>query len=195
MQKKIKQLSIFFLILLVFGCSFLPKPAEKEILLWDNINKFRNFHLEGIASINYKQFVFRKTLVMDNSENMFSALLLGGGITGMGAAPFAKIEITDEVKIEIMGQKQKAPFTIEKFSELIDWKKLKKHSSEICKTGEYKIKNTIIYWSEQMQITKIENPEIICELNYDLNGNLDNLEISLKKEKVLEIAVDKIIYR
>ena len=192
MRKKILVILNLSLLLIIFsGCSFLPQPSNKTELLINNVKIYSNFKLEGVANINYKQFVFRKMIFMERDEKQISLNLLDSGVLGMNPTPFASVKIDSIITATLFGKTEKLPFSNQKISEYLSTDFILENSKEISKNLEYKRDNICLKWNEKMQIIQISSPKIMIQMEYDFVGNPEKNYIYYQDELVMEIMIDK----
>lgn len=195
MPKNIKHsLNFALILLLIAGCSLIPSPDERAELLQQNISKYQNFQLSGIAEINYNNFRIRQNLVVTNSPQKFSALLVEGGIFGMQAAPLASLQIGSKTELKIMGKEEKLPFSSSDFKQIFSSDLLKKQSSTICSELKLSLNGLDLFWNESMQIEQIRGEKFRVELGYDYQQELANIKFWYERELVLDVTVDEIIF-
>jgi hypothetical protein len=187
-------ISLALILLLIAGCSFLPSPNERAELLQQNISKYQNFQLSGIAEINYKNFRIRQNLLVSNSPQKFSAVLVEGGVFGMKAAPLASLQIGTKTELKFMGREEKLPFKAADFREIFSPDLLKKHSSVICSELKLSLNELDLFWNESMQIEQIRGEQFRVDLGYDYQQELANIKFWYKTELVLDITVDEITF-
>ncbi|MFO7896919.1 MAG: hypothetical protein R6U84_08305 [Candidatus Cloacimonadales bacterium] len=187
-------ISSCLILLVLAGCSLFPPPRQRAELLRENINKYQNFTLSGIAEINYKNFTFRKNLQLKNTPEKFSASLVEGGVFGMKAAPLASLEIGQEVEFQFMGKTQAVPLTSSDLQQIFSPDLLDKYSSTICSELQLSLDNLEIFWNEAMQIEEIVTPKFRVRLEYDLNQDLQYIKLWQQQDLVLKVSVDEIKY-
>ena len=192
MHRKVLIILNFSLLLLLFsGCSFLPKQSDKTELLIENFAKYQNFKLEGVASINYKQFVFRKMIFMERDEKIISINMLDSGVMGMNPAPFASVNIDSVITVSMFGKTETLPFSNQRITAYLTTTFILENAKSISENLEYKRDNICINWNDKMQITQINSQKIIVKMEYDINGNPAKINIYYQNKLVIEITIDK----
>jgi len=192
---RIQLVSLLAIFALFAGCALVPSTKSQVVLLEENISKFNNFEMSGVISINYQQFVIRKQIHINKDASSFSAIIVEGGIFGMQAEPFFSLEITDIGKWSFAGEIHKSPISIQVLNSYTDLTFIRKHQKEILKDRKLILKDTTITWNELMQISSISKEDFRGEIVYDLNGNIDKINIFRAGELASEILIDEVKYK
>ena len=146
-----KKLIIITIISLLFVISCSINKFNKEELFYQNIEKWHNFTLKGIITINYKQFQFIKNIKILKNRDIMKIFLYDSGILGLKNKSLLKIEIGN--KSEIKGQflpVELPNISIKKIDELID--SIKYEKNKIILSKSYFNKNITILFTDKFEI-------------------------------------------
>jgi len=201
---KFKFTTLFILAILFFGCAVNAgfSIRQKEKMLQNNLRKWENYRLDGIVEMNYKQFSFRKNIVVRKNITAFRFDIFDSGIMGLHPTPFISAYIDSIIVLRLPNQKEtlKMEFSDEKketafFNFLKNYKAIFARKEQILKSGKAEIDGSVFYFSPEMEIVKIITADFTINFVYDNSQNPLRITLFSEKKKIAEIQIDKISYQ
>ncbi len=170
--------ALILILILLSNCSFVGIDNDAKIIkLFKEIKLWQNFRLDGIVKITDQNFNLIKNITITKDPQQLKMILYDTGIFGMSPSPFARINITDSIFIDIPSLDD--PLMYVQLEELIS-------GLEILKTGFF----------DQEELIKNRN-RIVSHLYYEneeqrleFNKNLQLVSITLKK-KPIELKIKR----
>jgi len=147
---------------LISGCAiFRPVDADKEELLISHLNSWKDFEIDGIVELNYRQLRFRKNILLKMSRDLLDVMIYDGGFFGLRPKPFATFKIDTSLVIdapdnitELIDEQIDTDISINDFHKGLDL--LHRNRNKIIRTGSYDFDSTRLKFNDRMQINKIE---------------------------------------
>jgi hypothetical protein len=204
MSKRI--LSYYILILLfltVSSCSYISHIShnEKEIMLQNNLNKWKTFRLDGIIEVNHKVFSFRKNLVLKKTDNRFRLDVFDSGVLGLSPAPFLSAYYDSLLILRLPGNSDLVETATEKLQEDFPYLKyflntdiLLEHKAIILEKNQLQLNDITLYFSENMEIIKIEHVEKNQSLQIEYDNDPVEIIFFSKDKPIVDIIIDKITF-
>jgi hypothetical protein len=204
MKNFLKNSSILLILaLLISSCALIPRPkkAEKEKLLIENLQRWNEFQLEGIIEANYNSFSFRKNIMIRKNNDAIRLDVFDSGFMGLNPTPFLSIYLDSTlvlrlpfskefVSAEEAGIKDFDSVTILSELDNLLLEKNKIISKKKLEFPEYKI-----YFSDNMQIEKIELINKPITLMFSYIDDLDQISVLNDEKQVANIQIDRIEYK
>ena len=171
-------------------------------MLQNNLKKWENFRLDGIVELIYKQFSFRKNIVVRKNSAAFRFDIFDAGIMGLHPTPFISAYIDSFVVLRLPNQK--TPLKME-FSDqnkevaflnfLKSYETIFACRKEILQNGKAAFGNSVFYFSPEMEIVKIVSADFTVNFVYDNSQNPLRITLFSENKKIAEIQIDKISYK
>ncbi len=191
---------LFFLLFLISSCAFLLKPTEndKEKLLITHLNYWENIRIDGIIEANYKNFIFRKNIAIKKNKKAFRIDIYDSGIFGMQPTPFFSVYYDSILTIrtpdqnidqfDLQDNEKKYLSILFNLSELLVIK------DEIIKQQKLNYKDTAIFFSDDMKISKISSSKDSTMVIFNYLNDLDSIKFQKVDEELFNIQIDKITH-
>jgi hypothetical protein len=199
---KIKHLFIV-LVILTQSCALLRQPDydEKLLILEHNLKKWEHFTMEGLASLNYEQYSFRKNFVLRKNGNTLRFDVFDSGFFGLQPRMFVSAYLNEEgVEYRLITDDEINSFAYdENFPKLIsflDPLRLLNKSDEIIKKQKLELDGVSIYFTNAMTIEKIVSHQSEHEVrfSYDHNNDAQNITLLAGRKEITALMIDKIDY-
>lgn len=192
-------------IILFSACSVnrLSEDIDRKNLT-EEINRWRNFRLDGIIKINYHNLSFIQNVTVIRDSSQFKLLVYKNGIFGASPKPLARIEYKDSLLVEIPYVPKRKINELEKSfigSRIFEGdyliNDLLSSLPQISESHLYSDENIQLLFTDEMQISSILADDGRFELNISHNssGNPDKLDFFYEKDLVASIEIDKFISR
>jgi len=192
------------LFLLLFGCAIIQKPdfAQKEKLLSTHLKEWKNIQIEGIIELNYRGFSFRKNIVIKKTGDLGRIDIFDSGVFGLKPNPFISAYFDSTLFVRLPEQPKFVGINnsslerelpnlsfIRIFDELVSNKK------KILIEKEYRNKDFIFYFSDEMKLKKIELTRENFYVLFDYLKELSKISIFKNSKEIANIQIDKITYK
>ena len=172
-------------------------------LLAFNNNKEREYFVDyELIEMNYKQFSFRKNIVVRKNSAAFRFDIFDSGIMGLRPTPFISAYIDSIVVLRLPNQKEtlKMAFSDKNketgfFDFLKNYKAIFDRKEQILQNEKAEIGGSVFYFSPKMEITKIVSADFTVNFVYDNSQNPLRITLFSEKKKIAEIQIDKISYQ
>jgi hypothetical protein len=200
-KTKLHKLSISVLIIFIIsGCAVsthLP-TSQKEQLLQQHLQNWNAFRADGIVTLNYQNFAFRKNINIQKSANQIKITIYDSGIFGMKPQPFLKVKIDSLIQIESITSDQPEIIPSNKvpaIEYLLNPFQLLKSKKDILQK-QFLILNeqTRITFSDDMEISIIEGSDKNFIISFVYENDLSEIEVIKDNEELVKIEIDKITY-
>ena len=193
-----------FLLLLLFGCATIPKTdfAQKEKLLSAHLKEWENIRIDGIIELNYRSFSFRKNIVIKKTGDRGRIDIFDSGVFGLKPNPFISAYFDSTLFVRLPEQPKFVGINnsslerelpnlsfIRIFDELVSNKK------KILIEKEYRNKDFIFYFSDEMKLEKIELTQENFYVLFDYLKELSKISIFKNSKEIANIQIDKITYK
>ena len=183
---------ILFLLfyLLVVSCSILPQLSrnEKELLLKRNLSEWNEIRLDGVITLNFEQYTFRKDFVIKKNNLSARIDVIDKPFFSAYLDSLLYFRLPNQTNIQVQ-EINSSNFI--NFSELINYK------DQIIRN--YKIEKDDIkyYFSKSFQITQISNysKQFSVFFIYDHLDKLTEILIQIKNKQVAHLEIDKLSYK
>ena len=200
-----KVLIIIISCMLLVSCATAPKPGsdkEKMLLLNQELERWQNFKLTGLADIQYQSFSIRRPCVIALSDGKFRFDILDSGFLGMGSGVFMsafadhdgiQYRMPGTSKIELLKTDTETEailnFLTQKWADI-----LAEVKDAIIETNRAEIFGITLSFSDRMRLVQVASKEENIRVNfvYDSRENLTEINISAPIIRKLLIQVDKI---
>lgn len=198
---KSKKANILICIFFVFltGCAIFLKPdkEQKEKLLLEHLNSWKNFRIEGIIEVSYKSFAFRKSIILQKNKNIIRTDIFDSGITGLRPTPFFSAYF-DSVLVIRFPEQNKLINSKDLDSKNItailnNLQNIYYQKDEIIKNQFLKFKDFNVCFSDKMEISKISLQNEKIDINFKYDNDLNFISIEKDKKDVANIQIDKIM--
>ncbi|MDO9577615.1 MAG: hypothetical protein Q7J16_06990 [Candidatus Cloacimonadales bacterium] len=189
-------LSIFFILLLA-GCAINSKLnlIDKEQLLLEHLESWNEFQADGIVTVNYDNFVFRKNINIKKTSDIFKITVYDSGIFGMKPEPFLTVKIDSLIQIKTQSAEPEF-FALDRFPGLQFFLKplqLLKFKNQIIRNNILNFdENTTIRFSEEMKIKSIKQLSKEFSIDFFYETDLTGIEVWQNKIDLIKIEIDKI---
>ncbi len=186
--------------LILAGCATSQKPIEAEEALVQHAKMWEQFRIDGIIEMNYRQFVFRKNIVIRKSGERFRIDIFDTGIFGASPTPFLTIYREDEILVrDSDGTRIADPATDSLY---ISWVGQLSMLSDVIQSNYHEIlynwefeKNNFRYkfhWNYLLEsITSLDGNNRL-EFDYTKNDQLERIRYRENGAVVIDIMIDKI---
>lgn len=199
------KLIVLVSIVLFSACSVnrLSEDIDRKNLT-EEINRWRNFRLDGIIKINYHNLSFIQNVTVIRDSSQFKLLVYKNGIFGASPKPLARIEYKDSLLVDIPYVPKRKINELEKSfigSRIFEGdyliNDLLSSLPQISESHLYSDENIQLLFTDEMQISSILADDGRFELNISHNssGNPDKLDFFYEKDLVASIEIDKFISR
>lgn len=199
------KLIVLVSIVLFSACSVnrLSEDIDRKNLT-EEINRWRNFRLDGIIKINYHNLSFIQNVTVIRDSSQFKLLVYKNGFFGASPKPLARIEYKDSLLVEIPYVPKRKINELEKsfiVSRIFEgdylFNDLLSSLPQISESHLYSDENIQLLFTDEMQISSILADDGRFELNISHNssGNPDKLDFFYEKDLVASIEIDKFISR
>ena len=189
-----------FLILLLAGCATTAKLdlTDKEKLLLEHLESWNEFQADGIVTVNYENFVFRKNINIKKHADLFKITVFDSGIFGMKPEPFLTVKVDSLIQIKMQSVAEPEIFALDRFPGLQFFLKplqLLKFKNQIIRNNIFNFdENTIIRFSEGMKIKSIEQLSKEFSVEFSYETDLTGIEVWKNKVELIKIEIDKITH-
>lgn len=200
---KLKYLFIV-LVILAQSCALLRQPDydEKLLILEHNLKKWEHFTMEGLASLNYEQYSFRKNFVLRKNGNTLRFDVFDSGFFGLQPSMFVSAYLDDEgLEYRLITDEEINRFAYDenfpKLITLLDPLRLMEKSDEIINKQKLEFDGVSIYFTNAMTIEKIISHQSKHEVrfSYDHNNDAQSITVFDGRKEITALMIDKIDYR
>jgi len=185
----------YLLFLLALSCSIISRISfeEKGLMLENNLTEWDEIRLEGVITLTYEQYTFRKFFVIKKNNYSARIDIFDKGFWGLNVKPFFSAYIDSSLYYRLPGQSNMQVKPIENIK-LLNTKALLKNKEIILKDHKLKKENTIIYFSQNYLINRIEEMknDFVIFLDYDHLNKLSEIRIEIKNKEVANLEIDKL---
>jgi hypothetical protein len=190
-------LSLLF-IFLIAGCATFSKfnNSEKEQLLIEHLESWQEFQADGIISVNYQNFVFRKNINIKKTVGSMKLTIYDSGIFGMKPEPFLTARIDSLVKINSMDSEKTAIFKLDQFPGITFLRnpmQILEFKNQIISNASFNPSDsTFIYFSQDMKITNIKQNSKAINIDFLYETDLTGIHVWQDETDLIKIEIDKI---
>lgn len=202
-----KHYKIFFILIIGFifsSCamqSMFSQP-NKAKLLYQELKRWQEFQMEGIAELQYKEFSIRKSFVFSKNKEAMRFDVLDSGLFGLSGGTLSvysdqsdtlrAIMMNQEINIE-KPQSMNELFRFMNTFELSDADSLLK---EVNARNEFTKDKIRFVFNNQMRLTQIsaEDLTLRVDISYTFSNEIDEISIYLSNLKICNLRIDKITY-
>ncbi len=203
-MKKILQLIIINLVIILFlsGCASIAGRKSKEVLLFDHLESWEQFRLDGIIELNAAQLRLRKNINISKNEDALSLDIFDSGFFGLKPTPLVAaridstftLEAADLLKTAVNTDKLKIEdLSIAKINEGLFL--LKQQTNTIIATKRANFEKSSFFFNDLMQIEKIElygsDNTLVIVFSYHNNKNLNTIGFVIENKQIITITVDR----
>ncbi|MCF7919537.1 MAG: hypothetical protein K9N06_06465 [Candidatus Cloacimonetes bacterium] len=194
MKIKVK-LAVFLLVLLILSSCSLNNLSrqDKLITLQKNLALWKNFRLDGLASLNLAGLSFYKNITVINNEDSLKIILYEGGIFGSSPKPFARVTLADSLSLELP-----FPLPVNKMPDFSHEQLFAQSIGEsdyngIIASHELHNDKTRISFNDRYLITEISNngTDFLMKIEYDFNDLPSMIRGFNEKKLLFQIEIDK----
>ena len=177
---------------------------ERYLLLQQELDKWSNFRMTGMADIQYQAFSLRNPFVIARTEDRFRFDILNTGLFGLGGGVLMAAYVDSEkiqyrlpgsttIETRALGDGERAIFNI--LTEQLN-QRFHAQRNSIVDTGTANLEGFEIRFTQNMQIREISNRNLDVKIyfNYDRQANLTDVRVSVPIIRNLTIHVDRIVH-
>ncbi|MFC1898028.1 hypothetical protein ACFLYJ_00490 [Candidatus Cloacimonadota bacterium] len=193
------KLSLSFLaFLLILSCATTSKlnHSAKEKLLIEHLENWNEFNADGIVTVNYKNFEFRKNINIKKTTDQLKITVYDSGIFGMKPEPFLTAKIDSLVHFKTQGSEKTAIFTLDQFpgiDHLLHPMQLLAHKNLITSDAFFNPSDsTSIHFFDDMKISRIEQRSKGYSIEFFYESDLSEIQVWQNKTELIKIEIDKI---
>ena len=169
--------------------------------LESELNRWQTFKITGMTELQYQAFSIRGQVVISKESNKFRFDLLNQGIFGLGGVVLAMYADSEKLQTRMPGSSSiethelnsrignAISFFSENFVEMI-----MHEIGIVIETNQVNLYGFDIYFTEEMRLSQINNPEqnIKIDFIYDRNDNPLEITITTQIIRPFTIHIDKI---
>jgi hypothetical protein len=152
--------------------------------------------MKGVASINYKSFVFRKDFVARSNGKVLRADLIGGGLFGASPSPFASVYVDSVIVLKPpfgMPSRTQKIKGYESFADVWDFleEKIKDNEQLLLSDYAYIDKESEIFLNTDYQLKEIiliDKTKI--EFAYNSQSLPKSIIVTSKGKELLHLIID-----
>ena len=192
------------LFLLLFGCATIQKIgfSQREKLLSAHLKEWENIQIDGIIELNYRGFSFRKNVVLKKMGDRGRIDIFDSGVFGLKPNPFISayydstlfVRLPEQTKfVEINNSSLERELPDLSFIKIFD--ELVSNKKKILIEKEYRNKDFIFYFSDEMKLEKIELTQENFYVLFDYLKELSKISIFKNSKEIANIQIDKISYK
>jgi len=180
------------------GCSLLSRPYISEKLLYKTLQNWQEFQFEGIIEVNYNNLALRKNIMIRKNLASFRIDIFDTGIMGLNPKPYFSMYMDSVVVVrppfseDVLTSSEAGLKDFELASCLFELNKLETYKSTIIHSQKIDLSNLKIYFSDKMQIYKIELGSSPYIINFSYYEALDEIFVLQDKKEIANIKIDKI---
>lgn len=204
-KKVLKKTILLFAVAIIFltSCAVVSKYShkEKETLLLNHLNKWKNFRLNGIIEVNYQIFSFRKNIQIKKTGNLFRADIFDTGLLGLSPSPFLTAYYDSLLTLKLPGNESLVVIPQNKLlhdfpyiNYLLDFQLLAQHKDKIIKNHRIELDDLTIYFSNQMEISRVDRADKNYSLVLKYGKELQEIIFLAENKTVADIIIDKISF-
>lgn len=197
------KLFFVFIIFSLSGCVLItrPKKETKERLLFEHLQSWNEFQIEGIIEANYQGFALRKNVMIRKKNDIFRIDVYDSGFMGMKPTPFLSIYI-DSVMIvrppfsdEVITAAEAGMTDFDSSLFSFDTNLLFQEKDTIISRLVIEYPEYQIYFSDKMQIEKIVTLKNPISIVFNYIDGLDQISVLQNEKQLANIQIDKIEHK
>lgn len=192
---KLLKFSVIFLI--IAACATIPHQDRQEKLLLEHLQSWQGFQADGIVSVNYENFVFRKSINIKKTASDLKITVYDAGIFGLNPQPFLTVKIDSLIQIQAQsGEPEYFAFdSLAGLEILMEPLLLLPFKEQIIKQKNLRFdQNTVIHFSRQMKIDSIEQISQQFSIDFSYRTELAGISIRQANRELVKIEIDKFIH-
>jgi len=191
----------FFLI--IFACSLLKLDRDRdyELLLKENLEKWRSFRIDGIIEVNYKNYAFRKNIAVRKKESIGRIDIYDTGLFGLRPSPFISIFVDSMITIDLPENPNPVVVQTEEISRnqpslhyLMHLNDLFQFKTMIIKDHKINLDQLIFEFSTEMELIMIKDKDTEDQIAFSYQDELIGMKFFNRGQEFAKIQIDKISY-
>ncbi|MCD4817884.1 MAG: hypothetical protein K8S23_04270 [Candidatus Cloacimonetes bacterium] len=197
-MKILYQILLLVFLLIITSCSILSQLSneEKGLLLEKNLSEWDEIRLDGVITLNFEQYTFRKNFVIKKNNLSARIDVIDKGFWGLNLKPFFSAYIDSLLYLRLPNQTDIQILEINN-SNFLNFNNLLKDKNRIIRNYEIEKDEITYFFSKSFQVTQISNStkQFSILLNYDQLDKLTEINIEIKNKQVAHLEIDKLSHK
>ncbi len=191
MQNSTGIIWICFSLLLLISCSSFHTTKNQKELLQNEIEKWNQFHIEGIIEINYKDFVFRKHFSAQKNSKTFRIDIIDSALFGFNPTPFISLYVDSLLYIKKFPEFELEKNTLPVSFSNLDLEKQFFDAYKHLKDNQIKLSDYSLHFNEFMAVKYFQTDTVKVYFDYNQANHLEKITVMLEEKTIAVFYIDK----